>query len=121
MHRRCSVSGVGDAQMPYIGAADERTLRPTLKVLRNRPVLVVADPPDALAASTRINFVVIDGHVRFEFSMAAARRSGFTLGCEWLSLTRRLEGGLLGHLAAARRALASGVLEGAGIPRRAAR
>ena len=108
------------ARILYIGAGDPRVLERRIRALGHRPVLIVTHQPGALAAGSMINFIVIDGHVRFEVSLPAARRSGLTLSSELLSVALHVEGGPLGRLDC-RSAVAPEALAGGCEPRLAER
>ena len=121
VRRISSLSELGDAQILYIGARGERTLRRMLKALGRRPVLIVTDQPGALDEGSMINFIVLGGHVRFEISLAAARQSGLRLSSELLSVATRVQGGPLGDLPQCPRARLSGALEDSCYPMLASR
>ena len=57
-----------------------------LAVVRGRPVLTITDQqtePDAIGI---INFVLLDGKVRFQINRADASRSGLTISSKLLSI-----------------------------------
>jgi|SRR5579883_2658165 len=94
-----SIDQIGDAQILYIGGSDESTLKRWLARIGGRPVLVVTSQPGALDDGSTINFLVIDHHVRFEISLAAARRSGLSISAELLSVATHIKGGARGSQA----------------------
>lgn len=87
------VDEVGDAQVVFVGPGPESRLRDVARSLASRPVLVVADQPDALAAGAVLNFVVVERRVRFEVSLASAARNGLVLRSGLLSVAQRVEKG----------------------------
>jgi len=87
-----SLDQLGDAQILFIGPQDPGILRRRLQRLAGRPVLVVTSQPDGLADGSTINFVLIRQHVRFEISLAAARRAGLAISADLLSVATHIEG-----------------------------
>lgn len=96
LRRITSVEQLGDAQILFIGDSDAGKLKRWLAPIAGRPVLVVTSEPGALEDGSTINFLVIDRHVRFEISLAAARRSGLTISADLLSVATHIEGGPVG-------------------------
>jgi YfiR/HmsC-like len=96
VRRIASIEDLGDAQILYIGDSDESSLKRWLARIAGRPVLVVTGQPGALDDGSTINFEVIDSHVRFEISLATARRSGLTISADLLSVATHVEGGPIG-------------------------
>lgn len=56
----------------------------------DRPVLVVTQFPGALGQGATLNFVALDGHLRFEASVADAQRRHLKLGAGLLSVAVNL-------------------------------
>lgn len=77
-----------DVHALYVGR--EQALSPVARALQRRPVLLVTDLPEGLAAGGVLNFVVIDGRVRFEASLAAAERAGLKLSSRLLGVAERV-------------------------------
>lgn len=90
VHSIRSVSQIGDAQMLYVGAGYNGNLRAVIDALHGRPVLVVTDKEDGLEAGSTVNFLLIDRHVRFEISTAAARRAGLKISAALLAVATRV-------------------------------
>jgi hypothetical protein len=86
------VEEIGDARVLYVGPTSARRIRELVEAVGTRPVLVVTDQPDGLAAGATINFVMADRRVRFEASLAAAARSRLELRSGLLSVAQRVEG-----------------------------
>ncbi len=79
-----------DLQVLFIGkdaAADAGTL---IDEARRAHVLVVTDIPGGLKAGAIIDFVQIDGRLRFEASLAAARRADLKLSSKLLSVASKV-------------------------------
>jgi hypothetical protein len=56
--------------------------------VRTRPVLVISD--QGLDDLAMLNFVPVDGHIRFEASAAAAERAGIRLSARLLAIAERV-------------------------------
>lgn len=95
VRRITAISQLGDAQILFIGESDESRLKRWLAQVANRPVLVVTSQPGGLDDGSTINFLVTD-RVRFEISLAAARRARLNISAELLSVATRVEGGPIG-------------------------
>jgi hypothetical protein len=74
----------GDLQVLF--AADDDEGRHAAGGASARHMLVVTDMSGALARGSTINFVVVDGHVRFEISLADAERRGLKLSSRMLAV-----------------------------------
>lgn len=88
------ISGIGEAagsQVLYVGKARRGNLRALLSPLAGRNMLIVTDEDAGLAAGSAINLMVVDQHVRFEISMAAARRAGLDISSDLLALAVRVQ------------------------------
>ena len=96
VRRIASIAELGNAQILYIGESDARILRRWLAEIADRPVLVVTSQAGGLDDGSVINFLVVDRHVRFEVSLAAARRSGLAISAGLLSVATHIEGGPMG-------------------------
>lgn len=77
----------------YIGAV-ERTRQSTwLAKLRDLAVLTIGDSSTFLADGGMINLLPVDGGIRFEVNLGAARHSGMSLHPRMLALAERVVGG----------------------------
>lgn len=73
-------------QMMFIDGEPATTVARVLAVVRGRPVLTITDQqtePDAIGI---INFVLLDGKVRFQINRADASRSGLRISSKLLSI-----------------------------------
>ena len=70
----------------FAGGSDKARIAALLKPLLARPVLLATETEGALALGSAINFLVVDGRVRFEVAAAAAERNGVKLSSRLLSL-----------------------------------
>jgi hypothetical protein len=82
------------AQVLYVGAGCIIDRQRELDRLAGKPVLVITDESDGLQGAGIINFLTIGDHVRFEVSMAAAKRSHLTISSDLLSVAVRVIGGV---------------------------
>jgi hypothetical protein len=92
------VKQVGAAQIVYVSAGHDAMLRslaaPASSPAPGQPaLLVVSDEEGGLGLGSALNFLTIDRNVRFEVSLAAARRWGITLSSELLGVALRVQGG----------------------------
>jgi hypothetical protein len=85
------VQDLGSAQMLYIGSAQIDRVRNAIAALAARPVLVVTDSEQGLAAGGILNFVMLEHRVRFEVSLIAADRSQLRISAEFLGVATRVQ------------------------------
>jgi prepilin-type processing-associated H-X9-DG protein len=85
--RRIAAPDAG-CRIAYLGASDDPSY---LRAFSGRPVLTVTD---GAARPGIVNFVLADGHVRFEIDEDAARASGIAISSKLLSLATRVKGGM---------------------------
>ena len=57
-------------------------------------MLVVTESEGALADGSMVNFVLVDGRVRFEVGLDAARRGGLTLSSRLLAVAQQVHSGV---------------------------
>ncbi|HEX5419006.1 MAG TPA: YfiR family protein [Gammaproteobacteria bacterium] len=89
--RMRSIRALGDEELLFIGAENNRRLKEILQEIGRRPTLTVTDAPDGLAAGAMINFQIVDNHERFEISLARARDAGLMLSSRLLAAALRVE------------------------------
>ena len=91
--RIAKIADLGDAHVLFVGGAARNNLRHVISTLASRPVLVVTDAERGLDLGATINFRVVDRHVRFEVSVAAARRANLKISSDLLSVAVRVVDG----------------------------
>lgn len=91
VRRIANLREIGDASILYVGTDRRGELRDLLAPLAGRDLLVVSSEDSALAAGSAINMLVADQRVRFEISLAAARRARLKISSELLSLAVRVQ------------------------------
>jgi YfiR/HmsC-like len=79
-----------DLQVLFIGKDASADAAPLIDEARRAHVLVVTDIPGGLKAGAVIDFVQIDGRLRFEASLSAARRADIRLSSNLLSVAARV-------------------------------
>ncbi len=77
-----------DCQIAYVPGNDAPAVAAMLDATRGKPVLTISDLPNNAPAHGIIDFVIEDGHVRFDIDDAAAAQSGLTISSKLLSLAR---------------------------------
>lgn len=80
-----------DAQVLFISAQWKRKMGPMAAARDRDPVLVVTEGNGALERGSVINFIVVDGNVRFEVSLPAAEQRGLKLSSRLLNVALRVE------------------------------
>jgi hypothetical protein len=63
----------------FVTGSDEQSIAEVLATVRGAPVLTVTDGQAATGSIGILNFVVTDGHVRFEIDLHSAVENGLTI------------------------------------------
>jgi hypothetical protein len=74
----------------FIGKAAEGNAARLIEDARRAHMLIVTDISDGLKAGAVLDFVEIDGRLRFEASLPAARRSDIQLSSKLLSVAAKV-------------------------------
>jgi prepilin-type processing-associated H-X9-DG protein len=96
--RPFTVRQVGDADslnglhILFVARADSARLGQFVKVLQSRPTLVVTDGDGARAHGSAINFLMVDGRVRFNIANDEAEKRGIKLSSRLLSVAQNVQG-----------------------------
>lgn len=80
------VSGNSGCQILFDAGSSEQTIAAGLQAVRGTPVLTVTNSQDNGGPKGIINFVIDQGHVRFEINDATASASGLAISSKLLSL-----------------------------------
>lgn len=80
-----------DADVLFVSAHWKKKLTELVGEHGRDPVLVVTEGEGALDRGSAINFLVVDGNVRFEVSLPAAEQRGLKLSSRLLSVALRVE------------------------------
>lgn len=86
-----SLEGV---QVLFIGRERRSQVASLTQKATERAVLVVTESEGALADGSMVNFVLVDGRVRFEVGLDAARRGGLTLSSRLLAVAQQVHSGV---------------------------
>jgi hypothetical protein len=86
------IEDLGTAQILFVGPGYNDRLQTIIPRLADRSVLVVTASDHGLDAGSCVNFLLIDGRVRFEISTIAAEHSGLKVSAELLSVAVRVQG-----------------------------
>jgi hypothetical protein len=76
----------------FIGKAADGKLAGVLSPLKGRPLLAVTESEGALELGSMINFVVIDGKVRFDVSLQPAAAGSLKISSRLLAVARKVMG-----------------------------
>ena len=74
----------------FVGHNDSARLNEVIVALKTRPILIVTDFEGALAQGSIINFLLIDGHVRFEIALNSAEKRGLKLSSRLLAVAQNV-------------------------------
>lgn len=74
----------------FIGRADAARLAETLAAAKGLPILTVTESEDALAIGSMINFVAVDGKLRFEVAPKAAQRGNLAISARLLAVAYKV-------------------------------
>jgi hypothetical protein len=80
-----------DAHVLFVAARRKNRLGVLRETHEREPVLIVTEGDGTLASGSVINFIVVDGNVRFEVSLPAAEQRGLKLSSRLLSVALRVE------------------------------
>lgn len=87
-----SATSGADCQIVFIGASDPAEIHAALRTLDGKPVLTVADSDAVADSGSIVQFVMDNGHVRFEVDNTAARRNRLTISSKLLNLALAVKG-----------------------------
>lgn len=85
-----SAEDLGRTDVLFVGRERADDLEEVIETVRGQPVLVVSDAQEGLDRGAMINFMILDRHVRFEISLAAAERAGLTLSSRLLGAAQQV-------------------------------
>ncbi|SFU58747.1 protein of unknown function [Pseudoduganella namucuonensis] len=77
----------------YISPSERPRQAALLARLRDQAVLTIGDSASFLADGGMINMMLVEGNIRFEVNLAAAKQSGMSLNPRVLALAERVVGG----------------------------
>jgi len=88
VHRCGSLKELKRCQVVFVSLSTPWLLREVLAEVRDRPILTVGETPSFARAGGMINFILVDGKVRFEINPTAARRAGIHIHAQLLRIAR---------------------------------
>jgi hypothetical protein len=77
----------------FVGRSEAARMAPLLRAAQQRGILTVTESPGALDLGSTINFLLLEGRVRFEISVDAAEKSGLKLSSRLLSVAQAVRTG----------------------------
>ncbi len=86
-----SVAGV---HVLFVAGGSIEQLPRLRSAARSQSALLVTESPGALALGSVINFIPVERRIRFEVSLAAARKSNIRLSSQLLAVAERVEQGM---------------------------
>lgn len=89
----------GPCHALYISPSERPRQAALLARLRDQAVLTIGDSASFLADGGMINLILVEGNVRFEVNLVAAKQSGMSLNPRVLALAERVIGGATGGTA----------------------
>jgi hypothetical protein len=85
------VDALGGLHIMFVGRADSARLQLFVRALQSRPVLLVTETETAHGLGGIINFVVVDGRVRFWIANQEAEKRGLKLSSRLLSVAQNVQ------------------------------
>jgi hypothetical protein len=77
-------------QVLFLGFTDQSRLQDWVGAVSTAAVLTVSDSPDFIQGGGMIQFVIVDGKIRFDINQSAASRLKIQLSSKLLSLARNV-------------------------------
>lgn len=77
----------------FVSASEESRLEDILHKVEGRPVLTIGESANFAASGGMLQFIIIDGQVRFVANPRAAAQSGLQMNSNLLRVARRVVGG----------------------------
>lgn len=75
----------------FVGRQNNAQLPEIVAALKTQPTLIVTETPEGLASGAMINFVMVDGKLRFQVSSRAAAASRLTISARLLAAALKVE------------------------------
>ena len=84
------IKGVRKCHLLFICRSQKEQLGEIIDLVKDRPVLTVADMQGFLESGGMINFIVEENKIRFEINLTAARHAGLRISSRLLGLAKRI-------------------------------
>jgi hypothetical protein len=82
---------LGRLHMLFVGQAEAARLPELAAATQGQPVLVVTDSDSATTRGSMINFVSVDGKVRFDVALPGAERGKLKISARLLAVARKVQ------------------------------
>jgi hypothetical protein len=89
LHREDQISGLN---VLFIGKSNSGRLADILAMTKGHPILIVTEADEALSRGSMINFVTVDGKVRFEAAPKSASLGNLSISARLLAAAYRVAG-----------------------------
>ena len=86
IHRTNNIDYLDQCQLVFISRSAIASLANVIDVLKNQPILTVADSPNALQLGASLNMDIKENKITFEVNLGVARKVGLNLSSRLLSL-----------------------------------
>ncbi|MDB5888113.1 MAG: hypothetical protein JWM03_985 [Rhodocyclales bacterium] len=87
LKRGDSLTGLG---ILFIGRSDAGQLAQILSTIKGQPTLIVTDMDEGLTLGSMVNFVLVDGKVRFELAPKTATLSNLMISSQLFAVAHRV-------------------------------
>jgi len=85
------VKKISGCQVVFFPASQKDKLKEALEFAKKKPILTIGEVPHFLDMGGVINFVIIDGKIRFEINESIARELGIKISSRLLRLARQVK------------------------------
>jgi hypothetical protein len=82
---------LGRLHVLFVGESESARLTDMAAAARSQPVLVVSESDNATERGSMINFVSVDGKVRFDVALPSAERGRLKISARLLAVARKVE------------------------------
>lgn len=90
IYRISNLDQLEQCQLIFISHSEIDSLTSVIDTLRNKPILTVADSPDAARRGATINLAVKDNKVTFEVNLSMVRKAGLNLNAQLLRFATKV-------------------------------
>jgi hypothetical protein len=93
VHRLKDPASLDGVQVLFVGREFNSQIARLAQRAQQRAILLVTESEGALEHGAMINFVLLEGRVRFEVGLAASRQSGLALSSRLLAVAQQVHSG----------------------------
>lgn len=83
---------INGVHVVFLGAREKGRMETVARAARSAGALLVTEWEGALREGAAVNFVLVDGRVRFDIAVAAAEKSGLRLSSRLLAVAHQVSG-----------------------------